>query len=232
MKLRPLAKFGDNIKGYIEHVEQYRRYMNLKKEMEQIKRNLALQEQPKHFFEPALESQSQTKFKLKSETASESKTFIQMFPAESVTESDTSIKEPVPAIVHDPAIDLFALEYVNPKMNDHTEGKQSLLCTQCNHTFTAMSEVSAHMKDLHNIGVYCLECDKCFPSQKHLQHHVQDENCGWKMKCEICSQGFKLKKALKVHRKTVEHRKRCSMIPVQGDLTVICATKVSLGSMT
>ena len=197
MKLRPLAEFGDNIKGYIEHVEQYRRYMNLKKEMEQIKRNLSVQEL---LPEPALESKYQPRSKIKSEPASESEPFVQMFP-EPVTGSYVLIKEPVPDIVLDPPLDLLALEYVSPKMNDHTEGKQSFVCPQCNHNCTTMSKMSAHMEALHKIGVYCLECEKCFPSQKQLQHHVQDKNCGWKMKCELCSQGFKLKKALKVHMK-------------------------------
>ena len=169
MKLRPLAEFGDNIRGYIEHVEQYRKYMNLKKEMEHIKRNLSVQEQPKYSFEPALESKSPPQFKFKSELASESEPFIQMFPAEPVPGSYALIKEPLPDIVHDQPPDLLALEYVNSKIYDHTEGKQLFLCTQCNHNFTAMSEMSAHIEALHNIGVYCLECDKCFPSQKQLQ---------------------------------------------------------------
>ena len=43
-RLRPLAEFGDDTRGYLEHVEQYREYLELKSQMELIKRNFVVQE--------------------------------------------------------------------------------------------------------------------------------------------------------------------------------------------
>ena len=37
-------EFGDNLKGFVEHVEEYRSYVELKTQMEQIKKNLLVQD--------------------------------------------------------------------------------------------------------------------------------------------------------------------------------------------
>ena len=45
-KLRPLLEFNEDVKGYIEHVEQYQNYIELKEQLKQIEMNLLIQESP------------------------------------------------------------------------------------------------------------------------------------------------------------------------------------------
>ena len=60
LKLRPLAEFGDDIKRFIEQGEQYRKYMELKEEMEQFKTNLSIPERPRHLPKPTFKSESES----------------------------------------------------------------------------------------------------------------------------------------------------------------------------
>ena len=50
-RLRPLIEFNADINGYIKHVEQYEKYMEMKNQMEPIENNLLTQEHPQQTVE-------------------------------------------------------------------------------------------------------------------------------------------------------------------------------------
>ena len=43
-RLRPRSEFVNDLKGFVDHVEEYRRYVELKTQMEQMKKNLLVQD--------------------------------------------------------------------------------------------------------------------------------------------------------------------------------------------
>ena len=45
-KLRSLKEFNADINGYIKHVEQYRKYIEMKSQMKQIEKHLLFEEHP------------------------------------------------------------------------------------------------------------------------------------------------------------------------------------------
>ena len=45
-KVRPLLEFNEDVNGYIEHVEQYRKYIDLKEQLKLSENNILIHESP------------------------------------------------------------------------------------------------------------------------------------------------------------------------------------------
>ena len=188
-KLRPVVEFGDNLNGFVEHVEQYRKYMQLKEEMEHIRRDLLTKQSARQSFKPFCPPNSAAKPKIGFDC-------IPYVPVKN--ENPTNIVIDVPLVKedkHEPNISI-------------QDNHNNIPCTKCNQTFKSLNDIRAHMQACHDIACYCLECEKSFPSQKDLKQHTWEDNCGWKFNCDNCSQGFKCENTLNIHLTSCEAIKR------------------------
>ena len=185
-KLRPVVEFGEDMIGYVKHVEQYRKYMQMKEEMEHIKRNFLVIQSKRSKLKPHTQAQC--------EPCSDSRPDVSFDGYKSHVKNENpkvSVID-VPLMKYDEHDPNISLKYMG----------QNIPCMQCNQTFTSMNYINAHIEACHNIVCYCLECEKSFPSKKDLQHHVWNDNCGWKFNCANCSQGFKCENTLNMHQPT------------------------------
>ena len=188
-KLRPVVEFGDNLNGFVKHVEQYRKYMQLKEEMEHIRRDLLTKQTARLAFKPICQQTVPAQAKISFDCNP-------VVPGKN--ENSTNIVIDVPQIKEEK-------HELNKSLEDN---HNDIPCTKCNQTFKSMNDIRAHMQARHEIACYCLECEQSFPSQKDRKQHTWEDNCGWKFNCANCSQGFKCENTLNMHLASCEVTKR------------------------
>ncbi|KAG1661824.1 Zinc finger protein 133 [Nymphon striatum] len=97
------------------------------------------------------------------------------------------------------------------ELNRHTqqlhEDAKPFQCPQCNYKCKLMTNMSRHLKTVHNSNQLKFECEKCnetFSYHSNLKEHYQHKhNVEKNFKCNLCVASFKTKNLLRRHTKTV-----------------------------
>ena len=107
-RLLPSADFKDDMKGFVEHAEEYRIYVELKKQVEKMKQNLLVQDHG-HCYDPGLARNPVLEVcETSARTQATKGTLLSKVEKEVATKT-----------MHDPLIELSDKEYVNPVKNEN-----------------------------------------------------------------------------------------------------------------
>ena len=136
-KLRPVVEFGDNLNGFVEHVEQYRKYMQLKKEMEHIRRDLLTKQSARLSLKPICQQTVPAKSKIGFDCNP-------VVPGRN--EKSTNIVIDVPQIKEEK-------HELNKSLEDN---HNDVPCTECNQTFKSMNDIrEGFQKKNGKLSTFC-----------------------------------------------------------------------------
>ena len=75
-------------------------------------------------------------------------------------------------------------------------------CKMCGKISTSKNRLRNHIQSCHDIPEDCKECGKTFSSRKYARRHYREVHTDCSFKCPKCSEGFKSRRILKVHKQT------------------------------
>ena len=83
---------------------------------------------------------------------------------------------------------------------DSKEQETHLKCKTCKNGFKSRQELKAHIKDVHNQKIHCMECGKSFEKNCELEKHLNEHTKPKQFKCETCGKEFHKNWRMKKHQ--------------------------------